>query len=143
MPLTASSTSASTPASQRSDHDVESMKTKIRELEHQLSKVTYKSAQSPVQMSDSTINTTESSMAGTFHIHTESSVFGQVQFISRSVFHKNRLFGQSHWCNGVILVGSALPNPLNSIRQLAHSLVPRHSRDDRTMYSKRGMELFI
>lgn len=106
MSLVASSTSASTPASQPSDRDVESMKIRIRELEEQLSKATQRSTQSPIPTSNSNLETTTSRLAGTFHVHHESRLVGQAQFISRSVMHKTRLFGQSHLINGFALVSS-------------------------------------
>ena len=122
MSLVASSTSASTPASQPSARDVESVKSRIRQPEEQLSKATQKSTQSSVLTSNSNIQTTTSSIAGTFYVHHESRLLGQAQVISRSVTHKTRLFGQSHWINGVALVSSCaihwtsqwLNNPLVS-----------------------------
>jgi hypothetical protein len=104
--LVASSTSASTLAGQPSARDVESMKTRIRQLEEQLSKATQRSTHSPVPTSNSNIDTTTSGIAGTFYVHHESRLFGQAQVISRNVVHKTRLFGQSHWTNGVALVSS-------------------------------------
>ena len=104
--LVASSTSASTPASQPSARDVESMKSRIRQLEEQLSKATQRSTRSPVLTSNSNIETTTSCIAGTVYVHHDSRLFGQIQAISRSVMHKTRLFGQSHWINGVALVSS-------------------------------------
>jgi hypothetical protein len=120
--LVASSTSASTPASQPSARDVESVKSRIRQPEEQLSKATQKSTQSSVLTSNSNIQTTTSSIAGTFYVHHESRLLGQAQVISRSVTHKTLLFGQSHWMNGVALVSSCaihrtsqwLNNPLVS-----------------------------
>lgn len=79
------------------------MKSRIRQLEEQLSKATQMSTQSPVPTSNSNIETTTSSIAGTFYVH-ESRLLGKAQVISRSVMHKTRLFGQSHWINGVALV---------------------------------------
>lgn len=34
----------------------------------------------------------------------DSELFGCTQFVSRSVLHKKRLFGQSHWVNTAALV---------------------------------------
>jgi hypothetical protein len=80
------------------------MKSRIRQLEEQLSKATQTSPQSPVLPLISHIETTTSRLAGTFYIHHESGLVGQAQAISRSVMHKTRLFGQSHWVNGAALV---------------------------------------
>ena len=108
--LVASSTSASTLASQPSTRDVESMKSRIRQLEEQLSKATQTSTQPPFPTSNSNIETTSSCITGTFSVHHESRLSGQPQVITRSVTHKTRLFGQSHWVNGVALV-SCLCHP--------------------------------
>ena len=104
--LVASSTSASTVASQPSARDVESMKSRIRQLEEQLSKATQMATQSPVRTPNCNIETSTSRIGGTFHIHHESRSFGQPQVITRSIMHKTRQFGQSHWINGTILVSS-------------------------------------
>ncbi|KAK0120177.1 hypothetical protein ONS95_011583 [Cadophora gregata] len=48
------------------------------------------------------METSQSRLAGVFHVHHESSLPGQAH-VTRSVGHKSRLFGQSHWINGVIL----------------------------------------
>lgn len=102
--LADSLTSALTSVTQPSVRDVESLKSRIRQLEDQLSKVTQRSTQSPVLTSNPNIEitTTTSNIAGTFSVHYESH---QPQVIARSVTHKSRLFGQSHWINGAILVG--------------------------------------
>ena len=81
------------------------MKRRIRELEEQLSEATQMSTQSPVPTSNSNVETTTSRVAGTFYVH-ESRSFDQPQAITRSVTHKTRLFGQSHWINGVIQISS-------------------------------------
>ena len=94
------STSASTLASQPSAWDVESLKSRIRQLEEQLSRVTPLSTQSPVLTSYSDLT------GGTFHVHRESR-FRAAQATSRSIMYKTRLFGQSHWSTGLFtLVGS-------------------------------------
>lgn len=79
------------------------MKSRIRQLEEQLSKMTPTSTQSPKSISNSNVETSASDIGGTFYFHSESNLFGQVQVINRSVTHKSRLFGQSHWINGVTL----------------------------------------
>jgi hypothetical protein len=93
-----SSSRASTVTSQTSVQEVESLRNRIRELEEQLSKASH-ATQPSVSTPDSNIETTSSRLSGIFHIHREA---GQLK--TRSVTHKRRLFGQSHWCNTVILV---------------------------------------
>ncbi|KKZ58609.1 hypothetical protein EMCG_05505 [[Emmonsia] crescens] len=95
------STTPSTSASQ-SSHEVEYLKNRVRQLEAYLSQVTAKTAESPASISTSILNieTTSSSLAGTFSVHRESCVPGETPAINRSVLHKSRLFGQSHWANG-------------------------------------------
>jgi hypothetical protein len=98
--VTTCSTSASTLASQPSTWDVESLKSRIRQLEEQLSRETPVSTQSPELTSYSDLT------GGTFHLHRESR-FGAAQATSRSITYKNRMFGQSHWSIGLFtLVGS-------------------------------------
>jgi hypothetical protein len=101
--VAASLTTASIPTSQPSALDIESMKIRIQQLEEQLSRPTLRSIQPSISNSDSNIETTTSRIGGTFHIHRES---GQPQAITRSVTHKTRQFGQSHWINGVALASS-------------------------------------
>jgi hypothetical protein len=99
--LVSSSTGASTPASQPSARDIESMRSRIRQLEEQLAEATLKSIQASASTSNSNIETKTSRIGGTFHLHRESD---QSQAITRSVTHKTRLFGQSHWINVFTLV---------------------------------------
>ncbi|RDL38255.1 Uncharacterized protein BP5553_02595 [Venustampulla echinocandica] len=82
----------------------ESMKSRIKHLEEQLSKTTLEPIQSPVSTTNTTIETSTSDMGGTFSIHRESRLLGQPPTITRSVTHKKRMFGQSHWFNGVVLI---------------------------------------
>ena len=51
-----------------------------------------------------TLEIADSSLGGTFHVQQESRLCGPTSVISNSVVHKTRLFGQSHWINGVALV---------------------------------------
>ncbi|KAF2477302.1 uncharacterized protein BDR25DRAFT_251952 [Lindgomyces ingoldianus] len=102
-PLVTSLANASSLPSQASAQDVESLKSRIRQLEMQLSRVTPKSTRSPAPASIATIETTSTEIGGTFHIHHESRLFGECHTVTRCVTHKTRLFGQSHWVNGVAL----------------------------------------
>ncbi|RAL05943.1 uncharacterized protein BO80DRAFT_460985 [Aspergillus ibericus CBS 121593] len=103
--------SVSTPMSQASAQETElmRMKLKVQQLEEQLAKQA-----APVQLSlltqdSSNIETTSSSLGGTFHVHTERDSFGQPQAIARSVAYKTRLLGQSHWAvNGILLIRDIL-----------------------------------
>ncbi len=74
------------------------MKSRIKELEDQLSNRTQNSAQSPVLTSNK--ETIVLDIAETSCVDKTS----QYLATNRSVVHKTRLFGQSHWCNGVQLV---------------------------------------
>lgn len=99
---------ASTSTDQKS-MDLESMKLRIQELEEQLSQVSTPassySASSrsmegvPPQITDKV----KSTLGGTFDIVQESRLFGQAQAVVRSVAHKNRVFGQSHWISSFTL----------------------------------------
>jgi hypothetical protein len=81
------------------------LKFRVRQLEDELSKHTLKSVQSPTTTPRSDIQTTTSRLGGTFHVHCESDSSGQPLSIARSITHKSRLFGQSHWeVNGILLV---------------------------------------
>jgi hypothetical protein len=94
------STSSSTLASQASAWDVESLKSRIQQLEEKLARATPVSTQSPVPTSYSDLT------GGTFYIHRENR-FGAAQATSRSITYKTRMFGQSHWSTGLFtLVGS-------------------------------------
>ncbi|CAM1504920.1 Fc.00g025110.m01.CDS01 [Cosmosporella sp. VM-42] len=89
----------STLASQQSIPDVESIKGQIKQLEEQLARLTPRSSLSPSSPVYSDIETATSRLGGVIHMHRESRLFGQLDCISRSISHKGRLFGQSHWIN--------------------------------------------
>jgi hypothetical protein len=44
-------------------------------------------------------------VSGDFHFHCEHRLASQPQAVKRSVTHKTRLFGPSHWANAAIMVG--------------------------------------
>lgn len=100
-----SSTNTSSPAGPALSQDVEYLRSRIRQLEDELPKTTIHSPQTPALTPSSTmsIETTTSRLAGTFHIH-RSTLFGQAYVFSRGIMHKTRMFGQSHWINGIALV---------------------------------------
>lgn len=94
------------------------MQRRIKELESELAEVSIKQPPSqnpPVELAPSLTDpfstqpedtvTTSTRLAGTFHVHNESSECGAGRDgIPRSVTHKTRVFGQSHWINGIVLV---------------------------------------
>lgn len=69
------------------------------------------SATTPVSIltKNSRIETKTRNIAGNFHFHTEHRVTSQPHAAVRSVTHKTRLFGQSHWVNAVGLVSNHAP----------------------------------
>ncbi|KFY95849.1 hypothetical protein V498_03088 [Pseudogymnoascus sp. VKM F-4517 (FW-2822)] len=113
-PLPTPSSSAPSPAP-----DVPAMQRRIRELESQLAGVSIKqppAPQPPVELAPTLMDpfalqkeedtvTTSTKLGGTFHVHNESSELGTGREggIPRSVTHKTRVFGQSHWINGIVL----------------------------------------
>ncbi|PGH07252.1 hypothetical protein AJ80_08038 [Polytolypa hystricis UAMH7299] len=98
------STSASALGTHPNALDIEILKRKVQQLEAQLYKQTSGSIQSPLSSSGSRIGKTTSQIAGTFDLLTESRSLGQPQAITYSVWHKTRLFGQSHWVNAIPLL---------------------------------------
>ncbi|KAI1444299.1 putative C6 transcription factor [Annulohypoxylon stygium] len=102
-PKASSSTTGSTPASY-SSQEVESLRSRIKQLEEQLSTINLTPSRSPAPTPGSNIEAINSRISGTFYIHHEDQLTGQPQAISRSVTHKTRVFGQSHWITGFSLV---------------------------------------
>lgn len=102
--VAASSTSPSTPNSHSSTHEIEILKSKIRQLENQLAKSTKSDTETCAPTPVSDIETTHSHLAGTFHIHNASLPSNQGQMVRRSFIHKKRFFGQSHWISSMSLV---------------------------------------
>lgn len=95
---TASAAAYPSPAS---NDEIESMRSTIRQLEDQLDKATELAAR---VRAESNIETSLSGLSGEFHsIHSVSGP-NQPGGASRSVWHKTRLFGQSHWVNGIVAV---------------------------------------
>lgn len=95
-----SSSGPTTPNSQASSVEVESLKLRIKELEEQLSRTTQRSVGSGAPSPNFDIRTMTSHLAGTVHVHRELAAAGQPAVASRTTIHKNRMFGQSHWFNG-------------------------------------------
>lgn len=91
------STDATTSKSQASVGDIEALKSRIKNLEEQLSKANQRHVQSSNQTSRADLRVLNSTLC-----EVDSNLFGETQVITRSVVHKSRMFGQSHWINGVI-----------------------------------------
>ncbi|KAI9711551.1 MAG: hypothetical protein M1820_002116 [Bogoriella megaspora] len=94
---------APTVASHASFEDLESMKSKILQLEEQLYKANEKITWSAFPGAETEIQTTSSRIPGSFHATQESHALGLNQGITRNIMHKTRLFGQSHWFNGAAM----------------------------------------
>jgi hypothetical protein len=99
-----SSTEPSTPASLSSSREVESLRMKIKQLEDQLSRTNRKSSGLSPPSPSYNISTTTSCITGTFHVQEEVPADGHIPTNSRTIMHKTRVFGQSHWMNGMVLV---------------------------------------
>jgi Fungal Zn(2)-Cys(6) binuclear cluster domain len=84
--LIASSTAPSKLGRRPITRDVESLESRIRQLEEELAKVSWKSTQSPISTLDSNEKTTGPRLGET------------------GIMYKTRMFGQSHWMNGIFLV---------------------------------------
>lgn len=109
------STPASTVGTQATPSTSESLKTmriRIRQLEEQVYKGSPGSTKTSSTTPNTNIETTATKLSDTFHVHrSDSGVFGQRALVSRSISHKTRLFGQSHWINSSIsIVGYSHPN---------------------------------
>ncbi|KAL1868871.1 hypothetical protein VTK73DRAFT_3451 [Phialemonium thermophilum] len=88
--------------SDASPRDAESLPCQIQRLEERLGRSAPTSASSPaLTTTNSTIETATSRIAGTIHLHREGHSPGKPPAITRSITHKRRLFGQSHWINGI------------------------------------------
>lgn len=78
---------------------------RIRQLEAQLYKVSPGSIEKSSAKPDTNIETTETKLSDTFHVHRgDRGVLDQAVLVSRSISHKTRFFGQSHWINSFILI---------------------------------------
>jgi hypothetical protein len=101
LSLANGSTQSSSFTSETSSLNVESLKARIRQLEEELSGSNQTSTNFRAGLWDSSSNadTSNSSNKGAGLI-LENGLFGQAHFVSRSILHKSRLFGQSHWVHG-------------------------------------------
>lgn len=81
------------------------MKLMIKHLQEQLARASHQHLATPVCTENPDIEIATSSIGGTFHIQGGMHLLGACDhFSSRSVMHKTRLFGQSHWCHEAALV---------------------------------------
>lgn len=107
------STGVSTPASQSSStREVESLRTRVRELEDLLRKTSPADDLVGGPSNDFKVAPRAGGVgpiSRAFHINQEHPPWSGGEPISRSVIHKGRLFGQSHWVNGVAPVCLAPP----------------------------------
>lgn len=91
--------------------DLDSMRERVTFLESQLENAIRRTIQ-PAPRAPSTADTpvssiemAESRIGGTFYIHNGNPALGQSPVIHRSLTHKKRMYGQSHWMNmSVIMV---------------------------------------
>jgi hypothetical protein len=73
---------------------------------------------------NSPVETKTLHFAGNFHLHTEHRQDSQPHAVTRSVTHKTRMFGQSHWVTSISLVTNA-PRHSALGAQLTTSLAQR------------------
>lgn len=103
--------SSTTSSATVPDPDLHAMRSRIMNLENQLENALKRAiryeplcpsmAETPV----SSIETAESRIGGTFYIHHGDPALGQSPNMHRSLTHKKRMYGQSHWMNlSVVLV---------------------------------------
>lgn len=102
-----SSTNTRTDGSSHAAFELEAMRARITELEDELARANSR-ASSPYSVVASTpVSTysvrTVSCLASTIDVLQEIRAPGGAA-IARGIVHKNRLFGQSHWMNGFIIV---------------------------------------
>ncbi|KAL2854505.1 hypothetical protein BJY01DRAFT_257922 [Aspergillus pseudoustus] len=95
-----------TPASEQSVQDAETarLKLRIRDLERQLETVAQRPTPAPDAGLASGVETTTTRFGGTFHLHYKRDGDGLSEPIVQSVSVKTRMFGQSHWSVGGVLL---------------------------------------
>lgn len=88
--------------------DVETLKSRIAQLEEQVLQLNHGSPASNsialLRVPDEQVEAGGADLSSLRPGIHHSELFGTVQFASRSLMHKKRLFGQSHWANGVAMV---------------------------------------
>lgn len=105
--LTSTCTALSTSNSP-STFEIESLKARLLDMEEKLSQATSTATSVHSKANRGTppvhILQTTTSLAGTIDVIQDGRHIGHNQSISRSIAHKNRVFGQSHWMNGFVMV---------------------------------------
>jgi hypothetical protein len=92
-----------TPLSQASTHEMETLRNRIRLLEGQVSNNTPGPPQPLISTPASNTETSSTQLGGTFHIHSQLQPDGAIP-LPRVISHKTRMFGQSHFVTGLPLV---------------------------------------
>jgi hypothetical protein len=97
-------------ASTASSLELETLKTRIRELEGQLNMITSHSSVKTSLTTNSiesfparSVESITTGLGGGFNILHDNLIPGEAQTVVRSVAHKNRVFGQSHWISSITL----------------------------------------
>jgi hypothetical protein len=113
------------------------MRARIAELEEKLSQVSSTtgsvySAAAATPVSDTVASSTHpvqfiTSFAGNIDVLQETRIPGRAP-ISRSIAHKNRLFGQTHWMNGFVMFRDMIEMMEPILRSGATGLVPNIHR---------------
>jgi hypothetical protein len=83
--------------------ELESMRSKVAELEQQLDQ-SRNATPSVTTPAPTTSFHVTSGLAGAIDVLHDSRTFGHAYPISRGISHKNRVFGQSHWMNGFVVL---------------------------------------
>ncbi|KAJ6779290.1 hypothetical protein PWT90_07905 [Aphanocladium album] len=87
------------------ENEAKRLRLRIRELEDQLARVSLESSSSSAYATvSSSIETTTSQLGGVFHVQCETPIGNKGPVIARSMMHKTRMFGQSHWCVTAVLL---------------------------------------
>ncbi len=80
------------------------MKTRIRDLERQLSQATGNTNNASAQNAPASVANAGRGLLEASQDRIENGLFGAPRMFGRTVLHKSRQFGQSHWINGVSVV---------------------------------------
>ncbi|KAF2439046.1 hypothetical protein P171DRAFT_370465 [Karstenula rhodostoma CBS 690.94] len=107
--------------------EMESMRNRVtlleKEVENSLRRMIRSAPQRPSTADTpvSSIETAESRIGGTFYIHHGNPALGQSPNIHRSLTHKKRMYGQSHWMNMSVVM----------VKDIAE-MIDGHARDPST-----------
>ncbi|KAJ2960477.1 hypothetical protein NQ176_g11049 [Zarea fungicola] len=100
--------STNSPQGTDASHESEGnhLRQRIRELEEQLSKVNLKYTGDGDHLSVCTtsLETATSKIGGVFHLMCDTPMAGTGPGIARTLMHKSRMFGQSHWCVATVIM---------------------------------------